>query len=310
MKPMLASPAPALEELRYPVYASPKYDGIRALVVSGVLVSRNLKPIPNPAVQARFGRAEYEGFDGELICGDPTAPDVFRATTSAVMSHEGHETAPVKFYVFDNWQRTCANFGQGAYAMTARLARLVSAPHAKSGLVRVPITLCNNPAEVTTQQELALNAGYEGIMLNSPDGAYKFGRSTAKEGALLKLKVFEDAEAVVIGVEEQMRNDNVATTDALGRTKRTTHKANKHGKGTLGALRVRGINGVYKGVEFSIGSGLDDPTRQLLWTKATQAQPQHSPVGKIVKYKYFPSGTKDAPRFPVFLGFRDKRDMS
>jgi DNA ligase 1 len=304
MKPMLASPAPALEKVRYPVYTSPKYDGIRALVVNGVLVSRNLKPIPNRAVQERFGRPEYEGFDGELICGDPTAPDVFSKTTSAVMSREEHETAYVKFYVFDEWRRDFTPFYMSAVTLTNRLARYISASGTKSGLVRVPITVCNNPAEVTEQQEIALNAGYEGIMLNDPDGAYKFGRSTAKEGALLKLKVFEDAEAVVVGVEEQMRNDNVATTDALGRTKRTTHKANKHGKDTLGALLVRGLNGRYEGAEFSIGSGLDDALRAELWRAGSAV------FGRIVKYKYFPSGTKDAPRFPVFISFRDKRDMS
>jgi len=32
-------------------------------------------------------------------------------------------------------------------------------------------------------------------------------------------------------------------------------------------------------------------------------------MGKVVKYKSQPTGVKDKPRFPVFLGFRDKVDM-
>jgi DNA ligase-1 len=32
-------------------------------------------------------------------------------------------------------------------------------------------------------------------------------------------------------------------------------------------------------------------------------------LGKIVKYKYQEIGVLEKPRFPVFLGFRDKEDM-
>jgi len=32
-------------------------------------------------------------------------------------------------------------------------------------------------------------------------------------------------------------------------------------------------------------------------------------IGKILKYKYFDIGVKDAPRHPVFLGMRPKSDM-
>ena len=32
-------------------------------------------------------------------------------------------------------------------------------------------------------------------------------------------------------------------------------------------------------------------------------------LGKIIKYKHFPKGVKDKPRFPTFKTFRDKADM-
>ena len=58
------------------------------------------------------------------------------------------------------------------------------------------------------------------------------------------------------------------------------------------------------GVEFEIGTGYTAKQRAEFWTS--------QPVGKIVKYKFQPAGAKDEgkPRFPVFLGFRDKADMS
>jgi DNA ligase-1 len=71
----------------------------------------------------------------------------------------------------------------------------------------------------------------------------------------------------------------------------------------MGTLCVRGINGEFKGVEFGIGSGFDQATRQSLWDN------RQNMLGKVVTYKYFSIGVKDKPRFPVFKGFRDMTDI-
>lgn len=296
-KPMLSGEAPKdLSTLKYPVYVSPKLDGIRALVIDGVLVSRNLKPIRNHVLQQRYGVASYNGLDGELICGDPTAKDCFRVTTSAVMSADG-DASDVKFFLFDNFS---SSEGWVDRTSTNQWMRL-SMPGARQDLLKVPHTLCYGPDEVMKLEEKAARQGFEGVMLRDPLGPYKQGRSTTKEGYLLKLKRFADMEAVVVDVEEQMHNANEATKDNLGHTKRSTAKAGKRGKNTLGALIVRGLNGPYKGVEFNVGTGFDDALRQRLWNA--------NPVGKTVKVKYFPTGSDKAPRFPTFLGFRDPSDM-
>ena len=112
----------------------------------------------------------------------------------------------------------------------------------------------------------------------------------------MKLKRFADDEARIIGIEEQMQNNNQMTHDALGRADRSNHKENMLGKNTLGSLRVVGMTGPYEGVEFSIGTGMDDALRAAFW--------KDPPLGQAVKFKYFPLGSKDAPRFPVFLGVR------
>jgi DNA ligase-1 len=154
-------------------------------------------------------------------------------------------------------------------------------------------------AELLEYELKCLEAGYEGVMLRKPSASYKFGRSTLKEAALMKLKRFADAEAVIWGLDEQCSNQNEATKDALGRTKRSTHQANKVGKRTLGALNVRGVGGEYDGVDFNVGSGFDDTTRQMIWDQRDYF------LGKTIKFKYFPTGSKEAPRFPVFLSIRE-----
>ena len=64
-KPLLASPAD-LSTLRFPVLASPKLDGVRAIVKDGVVLSRSLKKIPNLRnidgiiVQATFAKKSQE----------------------------------------------------------------------------------------------------------------------------------------------------------------------------------------------------------------------------------------------------------
>ncbi len=295
-KPMLSATVDDVTKLRFPLLASHKLDGVRAIVRNGVLVSRNLKPIPNHHVQQLFGRSELEGLDGELIMGDPADPAAFRLTSSAVMSHEGEPA--VAFYVFDLViPDPDLTFSARLVILQAKLKQLK-----RRDVKLLDQATVHGQDELDAFETLSLDRGYEGVMLRSKDGLYKHGRSTFKEHGLMKLKRFEDAEAKVLGFDEQLHNANEATTNALGAKERSSKKAGMVGKNTLGALRVVGLNGPYKGVEFNIGSGFDAATRDAIWAQRERW------TGKVVKYKYFPIGSKDAPRFPVFLGERAKQD--
>lgn len=297
-KPMLSASVEDVKTLRLPLLGSPKLDGIRAMVIDGVLVSRNLKPIPNKRVQAMFSKRMLEGLDGELIVGPAGAPDVFRATTSGVMSVEGKPE--VTFYVFDCMRHPTEPFHE-RLTLARRIATVSGAVHIVD---QTPIVDLEGLEEFEGN---CLELGYEGVMLRHPSSPYKYGRGTLKAHDLMKLKRFADAEAKVVGVYEQQHNTNEAKRDALGRIERSSHKAGKVGKGVLGGLTVVGVNGPYKGKGFNIGTGFDDAQRAALWREAGPAGDLLN--GHIVKYKYFPSGSKDAPRFPVFLGWRAKGDM-
>lgn len=290
IKPMLASPAD-LDKIRYPVWASPKLDGIRAMNVDGKLMSRSMKPIPNKYVNHLFSHRKYAGLDGELIVGRPFDKNVIQATTSGVMSVEG--TPDVTWYVFDKYDHPGGfktRLGAAGFHMYTREIHT---------LIHKEITSAD---ELLDFERITVEHGYEGIMIRDPHGPYKFGRSTAKEGYLLKVKRFEDSEAVVIGVEPEYHNTNEAQTNELGRTKRSSAKDGLIAKNTMGALVVRDI---HTGAEFNIGTGFTAVQRQLWW----QDRVAHIMRGTIVKYKFFPVGVKDAPRHPVFLAVRDPRDM-
>jgi DNA ligase-1 len=161
-------------------------------------------------------------------------------------------------------------------------------------------TLVHSRKDLLTLESEWLDEGYEGLMLRDPQGLYKQGRSTLREGGLIALKRRLDGEAVVLDIEEQMHNANEAEEDALGHTKRSSKTAGMQPMGVLGAVFVRDLK---TKVEFRIGSGFDAADRKKLWKKANR------PIGRIVKYSYFPVGVKDKPRHPVFEGFRDPIDM-
>jgi DNA ligase-1 len=262
-------------------------------VVDGQLKSRSLKSIPNAHVSSLFSKKALDGLDGELILGSPTAKDVYRVTNGACARHEG--APPVKFYVFDTFK-----FPDKPFERRIEALGLPSNPD----IVYVEHLRIDNERKLREYEEFVLDQGYEGLILRSQTGTYKFGRSTLREGGMLKLKRFVDGEAIIIDIEEEMENTNEAKTNELGRTKRSSAKAGLVGKGRAGTLVV-----VEKetGVQFRIGSGLNDADADFFWKHREEIVKS----GKhIIKYKSFPVGVKDLPRHPVYLGGREAWDMS
>jgi DNA ligase-1 len=291
-KPILAGKFDASKQ-KFPVLASAKLDGVRCIIIDGVAMSRSLKPIPNEYVQKMIGKDKYNGLDGELMVGFVGGKDVYRNTVSAVMSEDGSPN--FTFWVFDKVPQNPEKF-EGYQARLASIQKFDNAPHINV----LPHKEIKDMDALDKFEAKQLDKGLEGVILRAPNGPYKFGRSSTNEGTLLKLKRFEDSEAEIIGVEELLSNQNEAKTNALGHTERSSHKANMEGMNTMGCLNVRDLKSK---VEFSIGTGFDADLRKHIW------EGRKCVLGKIVKYKYFAGGSKDKPRFPVFLGFRDKRDM-
>lgn len=286
-KPMLAADCKGdLRKIKFPVLASPKIDGIRCVIVNGKALTRSLKPIPNKHIREELEALELDGLDGELLVGS-----TFAETTSAVMSHDG---APdFVFRVFDDFTHPERPFGERFDDADFRT------DSCDPNIATLTHQVIGNETDLARYEARCLELGYEGVMLRDPNGLYKFGRSTLKEGGLVKLKRFTDDEAIVTGVVEQMHNGNEAFTDELGRTKRSSAKAGKTGLGVLGALVVNNAHGQ----TFQIGTGFTANQRAFLWKK------RENVIGMIAKYKYLEYGSVDAPRHPVFIGFRSGLDL-
>lgn len=291
MKPMLSATLNSVEDLTYPVLASPKLDGIRCLILEGHAVSRNFKLIPNISIQHALNHAGLNGLDGELIVGDPKAPDCYRKTNSGVMSQDGQPNWT--FWVFDDFTSPHSPFNERLAGAKARIGGLSG--ELKKRVKLVTHVAKRSAAELHEYEAQHILAGFEGVMVRSPSGPYKYGRATLREGHLSKLKRFTDGEARVVGFDEQMQNNNEKTRDELGRAKRSSHKENKSAKGTLGALKVVDTQ---TGVDFDIGTGFTDKERADIWADRPNW------LNKLVKYKSLAVGVKEKPRHPVYLGER------
>lgn len=291
IRPLLSCEVP-LDKVKFPIYISTKFDGIRALVIDGVVYSRSLKPIRNKHVQKLFGKPEYNGFDGELIVGNIYAKDVFQKTTSGVMSEDG--TPDVTFHVFDLW-----NLPDEDYESRQRVLQdLLLQDETMSNVVYTMIHKCQTVEDLDFFLKHEEKVGGEGLIGRNPKGRYKYGRSTPKEQFSMKFKFFQQEEFEVVGFNERMHNTNEQKRDELGYAERSSARDGLVPTNTLGSLVLK-----YNDTTFSCGTGFDDKLRKEIWDN------KELYLGKLASIRYMSVGVKDLPRCPSFVWFRSGDDL-
>ena len=289
-RPLLAATLEDVYTLKFPILVTPKLDGIRVLKVDGKAVTRKFKEIPNTHIRELLEKHLPDGVDGEIM-----TPGTFNDIQSKVMSFEGKPE--FTFYVFDYVKKDLdVPYDIRTNDMKDKLSKIKAPFEIKILMPKI----INNIEDLLSYEEDCLKNGHEGVMIRTPKGKYKCGRSTPKEQILMKLKRFLDAEATIIGFEEKLHNENIQETDEFGLAKRSSKKDGLIPANTLGALLVQDLK---TGITFGLGSGFDDELKREIWNNRDRY------INKIVKYKYQSVGIKNAPRFPVFLGFRSMLDL-
>ena len=315
LNPLLAGTLEDFDGLELPTWATPKIDGMRALTLTfdqaesvglrpepgweSVPVTRNLKPIGNLHVRDMLGRLPPH-LDGELWIdgarnfGEVSGP-LRRSTGKPAFT----------FLAFDYRKEPATDY----LTRVRQLVRLDSLylPDWVSLLEPYRIDALE---ELAAYEEKCLALGFEGVMLRKAGGRYKHGRSTEREGVLLKLKRFADTEAVVVDAVELLENENDQMRSETGYAKRSSAKAGLRPGGMLGALVCRmpadwtdGKVAIKAGIEFNIGSGFTDEQRLDLWARRDELP------GELVTFKFQPHGVTDKPRLPIFKGLRCRSDV-
>ena len=239
---------PGLDPAGY--WVSEKYDGVRALWDGKTLRFRSGRTVAAPPWF--IAKLPATALDGELWMGRGT----FDALSGAVRRTQplDAEWQQLKYMVFE--------LPKAEGTFTQRIWQLQGIVKAAgwAQLEAVEQTRIANHAALQARLKAVTAAGGEGLVLHLASAPVTSGRSDV----LLKLKVVQDAEGVVVG-----------------------HVPGK-GKfeGMLGALEVQAASGQ----RFKLGTGLSDAQRQnppAIGTTVTYTYRDVTPVGK--------------PRFASFL---------
>jgi DNA ligase-1 len=300
MKPTKLRLSNELDNLSYPLFAQPKFNGVRCIVNNATCLSNSGKPLPS-AFLHRF--KNLVNFDGELICGDPTDNDVLRTTVSAVMTVGS--MIPVTYYAFD-WidaEPHKIPFIE-RYKILEDIFSSLKPKNADAenafNVKLVPCITCHNKEEILAYESVLLEQGHEGVILRDPQGTYKNGRSTISEQKLLALKRRESGTATIVAVNELFNNYNEAYLDELGLTKRSSAKADQYPADMLGSLTVKdctsNTDSKYYGTEFNIGTGFSLEDRKRLWSMRSKL------IGRKVSYTYFGVGIFNKPLHAAYRG--------
>lgn len=275
----------AMSKLRYPVLATLKIDGVRALRMNSSLLSRTLKPIPNRALR-EMSLALPGGMDMELYNHGMTYNEI----QSIVMSETHMNTNTIQFHVLD-WYGKDGGYKDRMFAVFEQY-KLQPTFH-----LYYPTTIHNADElfNYLTNSELEQ---CEGICFRTPDSPYKQGRSTLREQYLVKLARFVQTELTIIGFEEQQENGNPDLYNGVGYMKRQTCADGMIGKNTLGAFICTDSSGAR--VKVGTGVGLTDKLRKEIWSN------RDCYAGQQITVKFKSHGMKDVLRHPIFVGFRTK----
>lgn len=280
------------EKLQYPLLGSPKLDGIRGVVSADMfLMSRTWIQLPSYQAQELFTSVPY--LDGELIEGCETDFDVYNRTQSHIMSE--NKPGDLSYHIFDYAHPDYHHLP--FYERHLMAQRLIEGRNEPFKIVpHVPI---ENEEELLEYEQAQVTLGFEGIMLRTLNGRYKPGRATINEGIIYKLKRFLDAEGIVVGFIEREINTNEQLRDERGYAKRSSAKAGMRGAGTLGKFIVD-----FNGQEINVGPGTFKHSElQKIWDN------RDAYLQRILKFRYFAHGIKDAPRHARATGWRDQIDL-
>ena len=297
-----------------PCLAQPKIDGVRSLNREGKFLARTLKPHANKYITGIFSIPELHGMDGELYLTElgATHPDLCRNTTSAINRIEGEPK--MTWTVFNYITDEIAHLGytERMVILNEKIEELIG--RGIIGVWSLDIGMIFS-SEVKSLEELEevddihLSLGYEGTIIRDPNALYKYGRSDLKMQCW-RIKRFIEEEFLITGFTEGNKNNNEAKTNELGRTERSSHKENMEPNGLIGSFQGVTIKDIVdpnskkllisKGTEVTVSAGEIPLDIRKLWFDNPNLF-----MNKYGKFKLFPKGIKDKPRFPTFVSLVD-----
>ena len=272
-------------KLKGEVSMSLKLDGIRnsAMIESGRIIhkSRQGKVVEGlNQINQALNELELDGYfiDGELIRinhDNIPSDENFRLTTTVVNSKSDNKEG-LEFVVFD--MTPIEDYHRGKCDMTyiERLKLMEEKIGNGNEFIRlVPkYGITKDVDEIYDKLNEVVNQNLEGLMLNTLNGKYEFGK---RPKSIMKVKKFQDGDVLV--------------TDVIEGDGRLV--------GTLGKVEIQFK---YKDKIYTnyVGSGFSDSERSYYWEHKDEL------IGKVITISYFEISTNKQGeygfRFPTWKG--------
>jgi DNA ligase-1 len=234
---------------------SEKLDGIRGFWDGEKLISRQGNEINAPKwFTKNFPR---QALDGELWIGREKFEQVSSVVRQKIPDDKKWQN--VRFMIFD-LPKSNSVFSQRFVEMK----NLVASSNSKYLQLINQFEISDEKTLFLELEKITKNGG-EGLMLHLKNSLY----AAKRDDDLLKLKKFEDEEAVVIA--------HIAGSGKY--------------KGLMGALLVENSDKI----RFKIGSGFSDLQRQ-----------NPPKIGDKITYKFWGKTKNNLPRFAIFMRVRDE----
>jgi DNA ligase-1 len=310
--PMLApNETVNLHEIKYPLLASKKLDGIRCIFYYGKILSRSLKPIQNKQLREKFEPIlKLSEQRNVILDGEIFSPELsFQTITSMVMTRDFADKRSIKkfgktveipeslqFYCFDVLDEfNCSQ----PFALRCMLLNALLKSCTIKSLQVVNQCFVENAGEVETLFAKVLSEGYEGLILRDPEGRYKCGRGTLKEGLIYKVKPFETFDAQIIDVIQGTVVDENAErkVNELGRSVTSKKKEDRVLVEKASAFVV-----MHNERPLKVILSMTDEEKEDAWINRKKY------IGRYIEYKAMEVGMKDLPRHPTMLRFRNDKD--
>ena len=253
---------------------SVKLDGLRCLYVDEQLYTRNGKKIlgVEHIIKELLSKGIHSDLDGEILI--PGAR--FDKVSGSLRSFNNSPDA--KFFVFGapDVERPFTEVYQELEerAKANYWSMSVSKPTTITLVKHIPLHTVD---EVKKQYTTALNAGFEGLVLKTPDHIYQPGKRSSD---WLKLKPTLSKDLPIIGFFE-------------GEGRLT---------GTLGGVDIKHVSEFGDLVIVKVGSGFTDALRDEIWNNQSRY------LGKTIEVKYQEETEDGSLRHPRFKSFRPDKD--
>ncbi len=278
-KVMLApNKIPDISAIHYPAFIQPKLDGFRCIYRAGEFWTRAGNLVANKNVKEHLHsvlKVDDWVLDGELYAHGIG----FNKLSSILTKEDAPVPGSLRYVVYDciaakDWDyEICKKEYQYRLQDLRMVVNGTIADYKK--VIDIANDLANNSRDAVEKYKEYLKKGYEGAMIKSITGLYRWKRTTIKSGEMLKIKSFKSIDVIIKGIYD--------------------------GEGEFTGM-AGGVDFDFNNTTVSVGSGFDVATRKAMAAKPTDF------IGKTIEVKYFEETEDGSLRHPSFIRFREDKD--